>query len=101
MADQMIPPGGFENPSASFLEIWWVDLLIVAAALAGGGWWVALGIRKRRPLVLLLIGVAIGFAAWVLNTRSVSLTIVIYALAAISILTGFILLALRLANRAR
>lgn len=101
MADQIIPPGGFENPSASFLEIWWVDLLIVAAALAGGGWWVALGIRKRRPLVLLLIGVAIGFAAWVLNTRSVSLTIVMYALAAISILTGFILLALRLANRDR
>jgi hypothetical protein len=96
MADQHIPPGGFENPPAGFLEMWWVNLLIIATALAGGAWWVVFGIRKDRPLVLLFAGGAIGVAGWVLSIRSVAMTAVIFVLAAVSILAGVLLLVRRL-----
>lgn len=101
MAEQHIPEGGFANPSAGFLEIWWTDLLIVAAALIGGGWWVATGIRRRSPRILLLIGLALAFVGWVLRIRNIGLMDLVFVLAAVSILAGVFLLVRRFVTRDR
>ena len=92
IAAQHIPPGGFDGPVGGLIEKWWPEALVAGLMLCGAVWWNIVGIRKRKPLLLLATAVALGGVAWYLTRRGFILMAPIYFAAAISLLAGVVTL---------
>lgn len=65
ITSQAIPAGGFPNPAAGFLEMWWNELAAAGILIWGGVCMLVIAIKKDKPLLLVISG-AILFAAGVL-----------------------------------
>ncbi|MDH5372818.1 MAG: M23 family metallopeptidase [Acidimicrobiia bacterium] len=92
IAGQSIPPGGFDGPAGELFERWWTELLLVGAYLLGAVWWIFIGIRKRKPILLLAVGAALCALAWYLTKRGFTLTAPAYLAATLCLITGIVIL---------
>ena len=100
IAGQSIPQGGFDGPAGGLFERWRTEILLIGAYLLGAVWWIVVGIRKRKPVLLLVMAAVLGGFAWYLTTRGFILVAPIGFAATVSLLAGVVTLIRRpLENR--
>jgi murein DD-endopeptidase MepM/ murein hydrolase activator NlpD len=64
ITNQEIPAGGFPGPAGGFLARWWIELLLGAMYLVGGLFSLVFGIKRDKPLTLVLSGGISLAAGW-------------------------------------
>jgi len=92
IAGQRIPEGGFAGPAGGLVERWSIEILLVGAVLLGGTWWIVAGIRRRKPVWLLVLAVAFGGVTWFLEVSHFGLIAPVGAAAIASLLAGIVIL---------
>jgi len=85
---QDIPVGGFPEPEAGFVVIWGVELLFVGIYLFGGVCMLVFAIRKNKPFVLVLSGVALLAAGWIFYNKGTKMSYVLFAMAVLFSVIG-------------
>ena len=88
IAEQSVPQGGFDGPAGGLLERWWTEILLIGAMFLGAVAWIVIGIRKRRPLLLLTLAVVYTVLVRYLTTRGFVVVAPIGLAAAVSFLAG-------------
>jgi len=84
ITSQAIPAGGFPDPAAGFLEIWWNELLAAGIFIIGGVCTLVIVIKKDKHFLLVIFG-AILFAAGVIFAarQRVLVSYAVFAMAAL------------------
>jgi hypothetical protein len=88
ISNQHIPAGGFPMPAGAFLAIWWFPLVFGGIYLLG---WVCILIyatKKQKPYFLISFGALYVVAALVLFAKHSQLSLILFALAVVSIGLG-------------
>lgn len=92
IAGQSFPQGGFKGPAGGLFERWWTETLFIGAYLLGAVWWIILGVRKRKPALLLVMAALFSGLAWYLASRGFTLLTPIHVGAAVCLLAGTVVL---------
>jgi len=85
---QDIPDGGFPEPEAGFVAKWGIELLFVGIYLFGGACMLVFAIRKNKPFVLALSGVALLAAGWIFYNKGTKMSYVLFAMAVLFAVIG-------------
>jgi len=98
ITNQEIPPGGFQEPDASFVENWGVELLFSAIYVFGAVCMLIFGTRKDKPYLLLLSGGVLFAAGWFFYTTGWKMSFFLFGLAVMLVVIGVFLLVRRYTN---
>ena len=83
ITSQAIPAGGFPNPTAGFLEMWWNELLAAVILLIGGVRLLVFAIKKDKSLLLVISGGILFAAGWYLSVKTTRISYTCFAMAAL------------------
>ncbi len=84
ITSQAIPAGGFPDPAAGFLEIWWNELLAVGILIWGGVFMLVIAIKKDKHFLLVIFGGMLFAAGVIFATRKrVVVSYTVFAMAAL------------------
>ena len=78
---QEIPPGGFPEPKAGFLEKWGVELGLAAVYMFGGVCVLVFALRRNRPILPALYGGIMVVAGWVFMSKGIRISYALFSMA--------------------
>lgn len=80
ITSQEIPPGGYPQPEVPFLTRWGLELLLTSAYGLGGAGLLALAVKKKLRLMLLVPGLLVSAAGIVFHGNHMVSTFVLLAI---------------------
>ena len=81
ITSQHIPAGGFPEPEAGFVAIWWFELLFAGIYLLGGVSMLIFAIRRNKPFLLVVSGIALLAAGWIFYSKGTKMSYALFAMA--------------------
>jgi len=101
ITSQEVPAGGFPEPASGFVAKWGVELLFLGIYLFGGVCMLVFAIRKNKPFVLVVSGVALLAAGWIFYTKGTRMSYVLFSMAILFSAIGIYKFIRRSAERSR
>jgi murein DD-endopeptidase MepM/ murein hydrolase activator NlpD len=87
---QEVPPGGFQEPKAKFLEIWRGELILVGIYVLAGTVALIQSLRKKNIIIPIIYGVTMIIAGIIFSTKETRAQYALFVLAAVSFGFAFI-----------
>ena len=85
---QIIPAEGFPDLESGLMAIWWKELLFSGIYLFGGICMLFFSLKRKKPLVSVIAGIAYLLIGWILSTKGAKTSYVIFGLAFILFVIG-------------
>lgn len=80
ITSQHIPAGGFPEPEAGFVAIWWFELLFAGIYLLGGLCMLIFAIRRNKPFLLVVSGIVLLAAGWISYNKGTKMSYALFAM---------------------
>ncbi|MCJ7700387.1 MAG: M23 family metallopeptidase [Anaerolineales bacterium] len=101
ITSQDIPVGGFPEPAASFVVIWWLELLFAGMYILGGVSMLVFATRKNKPFILFLSGAVLLAAGWIFYNKGTKMSYALFAMALLLAVVGMVQFLRRLTKMPR
>jgi murein DD-endopeptidase MepM/ murein hydrolase activator NlpD len=91
ITSQEIPAGGYPQPKVGFLTRWGLELLIIGSYTLGGATMIAIGIRKRLPILVFFPGGLLIVVGVILTNRRILSTYSLLAFGIVLVILGSVI----------
>jgi murein DD-endopeptidase MepM/ murein hydrolase activator NlpD len=85
---QAIPAGGYPEPAGGFLSVWGLELLFTAVYVFGGACMLVFAIKRDKPFVLVMSGLAPLAAGWIFRTKGAKMAYVLFGMSVLYLAFG-------------
>lgn len=78
--------GDSYDRNLSFLSIWWFDILFLTIYLFGGSCMFIFAIKKKKPIILFISGIALFGAGWIFRGKGMNWYYILFLMSVVFIL---------------